>query len=95
MAQKPLFSAQLSAHDAMKCGWPIGVPKTFKPRSEDGLFPRQTSAPSSAIPDGGSPPAYAGMTVHPSLAVVGSYAASFLHGLHHGVASLEVCEMLS
>ena len=27
------------------------------------------------------------MTVHPSLALIGSYAASFLHCLHHGGAS--------
>ena len=45
-----------------------------RPRSEDCLFPRETLAPSSAIPGGGSPP-----DCDASLALARSYAASFSH----------------
>ena len=53
---------RLSAHADVKCGCPMGVP-----RSEDNLFPRQTSALSSAIPSGSSLPAWLYTRVLPSL----------------------------
>ena len=74
----------------MKYGWLMGGPKTFRPRSEDGLLPRRNPPNVSAQLGDSWWRLSAGMIVHPCLALMGSYAASFLHFLHcmHGVASL-------